>query len=927
MASGACGEIAGMTGGVTDAAKLNAVSHFYGATTALSDVSVSIPAGGMIGVIGPDGVGKSTLQALIAGVRKVQSGVVAVLDGDIADRAHRESVCSRIAYMPQGLGRNLYPTLSVYENVDFFGRLFGQSEAERRWRIADLLTSTGLDPFPDRPAGKLSGGMKQKLALCCSLIHDPDLLILDEPTTGVDPLSRRQFWELIARIRVRRPTMTVVTATAYMEEADQFDTLIAMNGGRVIATGTPSELKERTGTTTLEAAFIALLPERDRGAAAPVRKTAEPHRDGGAAIEAEHLSIRFGDFIAVDDVSVRIERGEIFGFLGSNGCGKTTTMKALTGLLPPSSGVAKLFGKAVDARDIETRRRVGYMSQSFSLYGELSVRQNLELHARLYQLPKNDIDARVLQLLQTFTLGAVADARPESLPLGVRQRLQLAVAMLHRPEILILDEPTSGVDPIARDQFWDMLQRLSHEDGVTIFISTHYINEAERCDRISLMHRGRILAVDAPDGLRRARGADTLEDAFIGLLEEAAKADEGEGAKPEALPPPAVSAAVAAPESRRALLDFRRIWALARRESMELVRDPIRIAFSLAGPLILAVAMGFGISFDIEDVRYAVFDQDRSQESQSLRDAFSNSRYFSEQPTLSSQEELDRRLMSADINFAIGIPPDFGRDLVAGRQPELGVWLDGANAFRAETARGYVQGVLSGYLSDLSREETGSAASLYPADIETRFRYNQAFLSLNAIAPGVMMLLIMLFSVMLTTLGVVREKELGSITNLYAAPVSKLEFLIGKQLPYVAIAMVSFINLTLLITLGFGVALEGSFLALLLGALLLAFAATAFGLVISAFVSSQIAAQFASAIIVMIPTLNFSGMMYPVSTLDGGARLIGQIFPALYFQKISSGVFNKGLGLGALYANHLALAAFYVGFLCLAALLLKKQEA
>ena len=915
-----------MSRDVEIAARLNSVSHHYGATVALDDVSVSIPSGQMIGVIGPDGVGKSTLQALIAGVRKVQSGVVTVLDGDIADRVHRESVCSRIAYMPQGLGRNLYPTLSVYENVDFFGRLFGQSEAERRWRIADLLASTGLDPFPDRPAGKLSGGMKQKLALCCSLIHDPDLLILDEPTTGVDPLSRRQFWELIGRIRVRRPGMTVVTATAYMEEADQFDTLIAMNGGQIIATGTPAELKAKAGAETLEAAFVALLPEH---AAAPPRQSravaVRPY-DGTPAIEAEHLTIRFGDFTAVDDVSIRIERGEIFGFLGSNGCGKTTTMKALTGLLPPSKGTAKLFGKAVDARDIETRKRVGYMSQSFSLYGELSVRQNLNLHAQLYQLPKNDIDARVLQLLQAFALGAVADERPESLPLGVRQRLQLAVAMLHRPEILILDEPTSGVDPIARDQFWDILQRLSREDGVTIFISTHYINEAQRCDRISLMHRGRILAVDAPEALRVARGAETLEEAFIGLLEDAARADEG-GARAVAIAPPPVSVPVSSMASGKAFLDFRRIWALARRESMELVRDPIRIAFALVGPLILALAMGLGISFDIEDVRYAVFDQDRTQESQSLRDAFSNSRYFSEQPPLSSQEESDRRLMAADITFALGIPPDFGRDLVAGRQPELAVWLDGANAFRAETARGYVQGVLSGYLADLQRAQSGSATSLYPADIETRFRYNQAFLSLNAISPGVLMMLILLFSVMLTTLGVVREKELGSITNLYAAPVSKLEFLIGKQLPYVGIAMVCFVNLTLLVTFGFGVGMPGSFPALVLGAVLLALAATAFGLVISAFVSSQIAAQFASAIIVMIPTLNFSGMMYPVSTLDGGARLIGQMFPALYFQRISAGVFNKGLGFDVLYSNHIALIAFYIGFLALAALLLKKQEA
>ena len=242
--------------------------------------------------------------------------------------------------MPQGLGRNLYPDLSVAENIQFFGRLFGQSRAERQWRIAELLDSTGLKPFADRPAKKLSGGMRQKLGLCCSLIHDPDLLILDEPTTGVDPLSRRQFWELIDRIRARRAGMSVVVATAYMEEAERFDSLIAMNAGRILATGSPAELKAQAGVTTVEDAFIALLPEEVR--AGHHRLDIPPRRfgDGEPVIIARDLTCRFGDFTAVDRVNFTIERGEIFGFVGSNGCGKTTTMKMLTGLLPPSEGEA-----------------------------------------------------------------------------------------------------------------------------------------------------------------------------------------------------------------------------------------------------------------------------------------------------------------------------------------------------------------------------------------------------------------------------------------------------------------------------------------------------------------------------------------------------------------------------------------------------------
>ncbi len=411
--------------------------------------------------------------------------------GNIGDAHFRNSVFARVAYMPQGLGKNLYPTLSIFENADFFGRLFGQSREEREWRIRELFASTDLTPFRDRPAGKLSGGMKQKLGLCCSLIHDPDLLILDEPTTGVDPLARRQFWELIDRIRVRRPTMSVLVATAYMDEAEGFDWLVAMNAGKVLATGTPDELRQRTGEKTLEKAFIRLLPEEARRGHKEPEITPWQSTGGPPAIEAQGLTQRFGTFTAVDHVNFRIERGEIFGFLGSNGCGKTTTMKMLTGLLPPTEGTALLFGQEVKGGDVETRRRVGFMSQAFSLYTELTVRQNLLLHARLFDIPPKAAQNRVNEMLTRFALEASADTLAESLPLGIRQRLSLAVAVIHEPEMLILDEPTSGVDPVARDGFWGMLIRLSRENSVTIFLSTHFMNEASAAPIMSMMHAGR----------------------------------------------------------------------------------------------------------------------------------------------------------------------------------------------------------------------------------------------------------------------------------------------------------------------------------------------------------------------------------------------------------------------------------------------------
>ncbi|WP_022724094.1 ribosome-associated ATPase/putative transporter RbbA, partial [Rhodopseudomonas sp. B29] len=766
------------------AAELTDVSQVYGAVKALDRVSLQIPGGRMVGLIGPDGVGKSTLLALIAGVRRIQHGKVLALGGDMADPAHRAVSAARIAYMPQGLGRNLYPTLSVFENLDFFGRLFGQGAAERRRRIDELLRATSLAQFEDRPAGKLSGGMKQKLSLCCALIHDPDLLILDEPTTGVDPLSRRQFWDLIDRIRARRPQMSVVVATAYMEEAERFDWLAALDSGRIIGFGAPAELREKTGKPTLDAAFISLLPEEARGDNTPIVLPPLPARGGAMAIEAENLTKRFGEFVAVDHVGFQIKRGEIFGFLGSNGCGKSTTMKMLTGLLTPDEGEAKLFGQKLDASDMATRRRVGYMSQNFSLYSELTVRQNLELHARLFELPKDQIAGRVAEMLQRFDLNDCVDQRPESLPLGLRQRLQLAVAVIHKPEVLILDEPTSGVDPVARDSFWRILIALSRQDGVTIFISTHFMNEAERCDRISLMHAGRVLAVDTPAALVAKRGAANLESAFIAYLEEVAEPDQTTDG--DELP---VSADAKPVRQRR--FDPARMWAYARRETMEILRDRLRLGFALLGPLALMLTFGFGISFDVENLSYAVFDQDNSLESRELLENFSGSRYFEQRPDIRSAAELDRRLASGELKLAVEVPHDFGRDLVTGKRPQVAVWIDGSMPFRAETIRSYVTGLSQVYLAEQYRRHN-LISNPSPINIETRFRYNQAFKSIYSIIPGVMMLILMLIPAMLTAVGVVREKEVGSIANFRSTPVTPAEFLIGKQAPYVLLSLISF---------------------------------------------------------------------------------------------------------------------------------------
>ena len=990
-----------------NAVEIRGLSHAYRGKTALDNITLSLPQGASIGMIGPDGVGKSTLLALMAGVKTIQKGSVRVLGADPARRREREALLPRIAFMPQGLGKNLYPTLSVHDNVAFHARLFGLNRREREERIARLLDATGLTPFAERAAGKLSGGMKQKLSLCCALVHDPELLILDEPTTGVDPLSRRQFWQLVAELRAENPGMTVLVATAYMEEAEQFDYLLALDAGRVLACRPMAEVL--SGGITLEAAYVAMLPAERRSPWHDEMLTpfaADPALP--PAIEAEHLSKRFGDFIAVNDVSFRIAQGEIFGFLGSNGCGKSTTMKMLTGLLAASDGSARLLGKPVAAGNLETRMQTGYMSQAFSLYEELSVRQNLVLHARLYRIAQ--AAAAIDGVLRQFELAEHADSLPAALPLGVRQRLQLAAACLHRPKVLILDEPTSGVDPAARDMFWQYLLQLSRQERVTIFVSTHFMNEAERCDRISLMHRGRVLAVGTPAELVQRQQAASLEESFIRFLEqdearesgqpesvETVAADKGQkqpentetgtasnlsgslkpsdgGRQPENAAedvsgclngsqnadqkqPENLARAVEAVAEQRQPETLKpntannlsgslksakgskqpekprprglRYWlamvlTFALREGRELAGDRIRLMFALLGPLIYLFAGSLGISYDTDQLDFAVLDQDQSRYSRELVREFEGSAYFRRGADLSRRDEISGALVAGRAQLVIEIPPHFGRDLLAQRRPQVAFYIDGAMPQQGENIAGYAQGIAAGYALSLYRAYGVQAAGA--ADLDMRFIYNPTFKSINALAPGFLMLALVMIPAMMTALGVVREKEIGSIMNLYSSPASSLQYLLGKQLPYVALSMGAYVMLVAVIVLVLDVPVKGSLAALTAGALCFVLATTAFGLLVSAFVRSQVAAIFAAAILAMIPAMNFSGMIYPFSTLSGSGYWIGRGFPASWFQMVGLGVITKGLLWRDVYPIFGVLLAFFLGYLLLAALLLKKQE-
>lgn len=557
----------------------------YNKRRAVEKVSLEINRGEIFGLIGPDGAGKSTLMKAIAGVLSFDRGIVEVFGVTLDSEESAELVKHRIGFMPQGLGLNLYAELSVEENIDFFARLRGVKGRELEERKKKLLAMTRLDRFTDRAMKHLSGGMKQKLGLICTLIHQPELIILDEPTTGVDPVSRRDFWEILTELLYTQG-ITAIVSTAYLDEAERFHRLAFMFDGRVLASGDPAGLRRELpgnvfeivtpdqigaitrlrsrfshvdnlggyirvlvdnespgepvtellkGITitrveetdpTLEDVFVALLRRDRQGASsiigsgypAETEKIPESAREdirgfssGEVVIEACELTRDFGSFRAVDRASFEVKRGEIFGLLGANGAGKTTLIKMLTGILPPTSGEGRIAGVDMRLAGKAIKERIGYMSQAFSLYQDLTVMENLRLFAGIYGVSGKKASERIAEVIDLTGLGEYEESLAGRLPMGIRQRLALACAIIHSPHILFLDEPTSGVDPLGRRRFWDILTHLARAEGVAILITTHYMSEAEHCDRLAIMHAGRIVAYDSPSSLKAQLKAEVGE--------------------------------------------------------------------------------------------------------------------------------------------------------------------------------------------------------------------------------------------------------------------------------------------------------------------------------------------------------------------------------------------------------------------------------
>ena len=565
-------------------------------TQALADVSLEIAAGTLSALVGPDGAGKTTLLRLCAGLMRADEGRLEVLGIDVA--ADPQGVQDRISYMPQRFG--LYEDLSVQENLDLYADLHGVPRDVRSQRYARLMEMTDLGGFTARPAGKLSGGMKQKLGLACTLVRSPALLLLDEPTVGVDPLSRRELWEIVQQL-VHEERLPVIVSTAYLDEAERCERVFVLREGKLIAQGTPLELREGAGVRSflarpapgeaartlqarlldanalvvdavpqggevrfvqpdqsdpaaldallqggvarpvaprLEDGFMSLLrAQTEAKAQSPASPPVAPARGSNeVVIEVKELVRRFGDFTAVASTSFEVRRGEIFGLLGPNGAGKTTTFRMLCGLLPASSGKLRVAGVDLRHARAQARQRIGYVSQKFALYGDLSVAENLRFFGGAYGLTGARLAERTQTVLGEFGLQDALDTPSGQLPGGYKQRLAMAASLLHEPEILFLDEPTSGADPLARREFWRRITALA-AGGTTVVITTHFMEEAEYCDRIVIQDAGRLLAIGTPREVRRqARGEEDaaidMDQAFIDIVEKARAAKVAEGAAP-----------------------------------------------------------------------------------------------------------------------------------------------------------------------------------------------------------------------------------------------------------------------------------------------------------------------------------------------------------------------------------------------------------
>jgi ABC-type multidrug transport system ATPase subunit/ABC-type Na+ efflux pump permease subunit len=948
---------------------------------ALDGVSLEVPRHSLTALVGPDGAGKTTLLRLATGLITADAGELTVLGINVA--ADPQQVQNRVGYMPQRFG--LYEDLSVQENLDLYADLNGVPRQQRAHRYPELMEMTALGPFAKRLAGRLSGGMKQKLGLACTLVRSPELLLLDEPTVGVDPLSRRELWEIIKRL-VDEEGLTVLVSTSYLDEAEHSAPAIVLHKGRVLADGPPSivrslaegrtflaepaaghtarELQARLlavpsvidavpeggsvrfvlasapdqrpqsseldGAGRIQAAeprfedgFMVLL--HDNGARRPYAAPIELSRSAGkngdeAVVQTRDLVRRFGAFTAVDHVSFDVRRGEVFGLLGPNGAGKTTTFRMLCGLLPASAGTLRVSGVDLRTARASARSRIGYVAQKFSLYGQLSVTENLEFFASAYGLFGQKRSQRIAWALDQFELGELARLPSEQLPGGYKRRLSMAAALIHEPDILFLDEPTSGVDPVARREFWQGITALA-EQGVTVIVTTHFMEEAEYCDHVVIMDAGRVLAQGTPAEIRRhARPtptrAPTMEDAFISIVEEArgnernhpANSDAGESIVITGLP-------------RLPLASAQRVYSLVRKESRQMIRDASSVAIGIVLPVVLILLFGYGLSLDVRDAPLAVVMEEASPEATSLVGAFQLSPYFAT-TLVTSMPRAEQLMLARKVDAIVRIRSNFARNLALS-DAELQILVHGTDANRARIIEAYIQGAIGSWSAKRAAEGRPMVGG--PIVVRDRLWFNEANESRYFLVPGLIVLIMTLIGAFLTALVMAREWERGTFESLFVTPVRAREILLSKTIPYFILGMVGLALCVLTARFLFHVPMRGSLWILCGASALYLLVALNIGLLVSAAVKSQFVASELTIIITFLPAMMLSGFLFDLRSMPTVVRLITYALPARWFVAILQTVFLAGNIWVVFWPSFVVLAFMALGLRVMARHFTRKQ--
>ena len=892
-----------------------------GAVPALQDVSFTVSKGEVFGLIGPDGAGKTSMFRILNTLLLPDEGTATVDGFDVVRQA--TAIRQRVGYMP---GRfSLYQDLTVEENLKFFATLFGTTIDEGYDSIRAIYSQ--IERFSNRKAGALSGGMKQKLALSCALVHSPSVLFLDEPTTGVDPVSRKELWEMLAMLKERE--MTIVASTPYLDEVRRCDRVAFLSEGRVQGIDTPEvileQFREIFNPPPLKAHAMAPTPYpfREEGSAGAAGEnqsfspsegagdgvsnqsisTSEGAGDGRplgngteeAVISVEHLVKSFGSFNAVDDISLKVWRGEIFGFLGANGAGKTTAMRMLTGLSQPTSGRGHVAGFDISAEHEQIKRHIGYMSQKFSLYEDLSIKENIRLFAGIYGMTPSQMRAERDALLHRLGLEDRGDDLVKSLPLGWKQRLAFSVSIIHHPEIVFLDEPTGGVDPATRRQFWELIYDAAAR-GITVFVTTHYMDEAEYCDRVSIMVDGRISAMGTPEELKQQFGQPDIDHVFTHLARQESATGRSRGRENGVAEPTPASSEREKGVGAGSQFRVGSFLSFVIKEARHILRDKRTMLILFGMPIVLMLLFGFAITNEVRNVRTVVVSAHMSPLTQRAIDRLAASEYFTITATVGTPAEAERLIRHQKADMGL-IPSAPSQKQSSGHTWQL--MVDGSDPNMAQQWTAYAQSILSaesmGTERGLAAETTASGRL---AMVNQKMLYNPQMKSAYNFVPAIMGMLLMLICAMMTSISIVREKERGTMEVLLVSPVRPLMIIVAKAVPYLVLAFAILVAILFMARFVLEVPLAGSLVWIVLVSTLYIVLALSLGLLISNVASSQLMALLLSAMVLLMPIVMLSGMLFPIESMPDILQWVSAVVPPRYYIEAMRKLMIMGVSIG-----------------------------